>query len=207
MKQTILLVAMAAVAVAQTGCKSPYYADRGAAFGGLSGAAIGAAIGEHNDNPLAGAIIGGVAGTIAGRAVGQSIDDDVARERAIIQNQIGRQIAGAATVPDVIQMTQSQVSEQVIVSYIQKSGVASRPQAADVIALQQQGVSQNVINAMINAPLANQQVSYQQPAPRPFVVQERVYVRPSYCATPRHHYHHRRHYHRDPGVHLGVHFD
>jgi hypothetical protein len=208
MKKMILLSVIAVVATAQVGCKSPYYADRGAAFGGLSGAAIGAAIGENNGNPLAGALIGAAAGTVAGGAIGQSIDDDVARERAIIQNQLGRQLAGAATIPDVIQMSQSGVSEPVIVSYIQKSGVANRPQANDVITLQQQGVPQNVINAMINAPLASQQVSYQQPAPRPVVVREHVYVAPAYCPPPRRHYHHhRRHHHHEPGVHLGFHFD
>ena len=206
MKKSILVSVVALAALAQLGCKSPYYADRGAAFGGLSGAAIGAAIGEANGNPLAGALGGAIVGTIAGTAVGQSIDEDLARDRAIIQDRIGRQLAAVATVPDVIAMSQSGVSEPVIIAYVQKSGLANRLQAQEVLTLQQQGVSQGVITAMINAPLANTQ-QYASPPPRPVYVEERVYVRPGYYhgPPPRHHWH--GYHHPEPGVHVGLHFD
>ena len=86
------------ILAAAGGCASPYYRDQGALLGGLGGAGIGAAIGEHNDNPLAGAAIGAVAGTIAGAAVGDNIDQDIAVREAYAA-QSGRQ-AGVA--PQVV---------------------------------------------------------------------------------------------------------
>jgi len=210
MKTLLLTGLLAAATLAHTGCKSPHYADHGAGLGALGGAALGAAIGENNGNALAGAVAGAAVGTMAGSAIGHSIDEDLARQRAAIENQIGRELASAATIPDVVAMSQSGVSDPVIIAYVQKSGLANKLNAPDVLSLQQQGVSQNVITAMINAPLAAQQVGYQQPAPppRPVVVREHVYVGPGYhCYPPRRRYYHRHHHRRDPGVHLGFHFD
>jgi hypothetical protein len=188
------------------GCKSPYHADKGAAAGGLAGAAVGAAIGEHNDNPLAGALIGGAVGMITGNAIGESIDEDIARNNAIIEERMGRRLAGAAQLEDVVAMTQAGLGDPVIVTHIQSHGVVQPPTAQDMIFLKQQGVSDIVINALQNQPpITAEPVG---PPVRPVIVEEHHYVRPAYFGPPPRHYRHHRHYHPShrKGVHWGLSF-
>ncbi len=175
-----VLAAMAVLAFSG-GCQSPYHADRGALFGGLVGAGSGAIIGSQVGNPGAGAAIGGALGTLTGAAVGSELDHIEARNAAnlaAIERQYGRQVAArAATVDDVVAMTQAGVDEELIVNHIRHNGAAVRLQAADVISLQQQGVSKRVI-AALQAPPAPQQMAAA-PAvvasPPPIIVEEYHY--------------------------------
>lgn len=204
-----LLVLVAILPVALSGCRSPYYADRGALVGGLAGAGLGAAIGENNDNPLLGAAIGAVGGTIAGSAMGAGIDADIAQERAAVQAQIGRQLSSQVTIPDVVAMSQAGVSEDVMIRQVEAAGVNAEMTTTDVIALHQQGVPTRVIEAMQRARTngAASRVAYVQPAPQSVIV-ERHYVRPPCYGPPPHAYYH---YHgrrgpscRPPGVSWGI---
>jgi hypothetical protein len=122
--------------------------QRGSVLGGLAGAVTGAAIGEHNDNPLAGAIIGGAVGLMSGAAIGNARDREIAQSRAYYQHQQLQTIARAVSPQDVVAMTQNGLSDAVIINHIQTNGVQQELQVADVIALHQQGVSEPVISAM-----------------------------------------------------------
>ena len=140
--------------------------QRGSVLGGLAGAAAGVAIGEHNDKPLAGALIGGAVGMATGAVLGNARDKQVAQSRAIqyqqqqqyyqqqqqlqyqTQQMNQQQAARAVSIQDVIAMTQSGLSEAVIMNHIQTNGVRSELQVADVIMLHENGVSQQVISAM-----------------------------------------------------------
>lgn len=198
--------------IPSAGCFSPYYRDQGALVGGLGGAGIGAAIGEHNDNPLAGAAIGALAGTLAGAAVGDSIDQDIAARESYIASQIGRPVAGAVTSADVVAMTQARLSEDIIVAHIQAKGVARQPEVNDLIYLQNQGVSPSVIAALQRAPMPGAVVAGPPTyvaAPPPIIVQEHYYSRPGFYGPPPYywndHYHHRHHHGRGrSGVSWGV---
>jgi uncharacterized membrane protein YgcG len=53
-------------------------------------------------------------------------------------------------VPQVMQLVQAKVSDGVIVSYIQNSGTIYSLKAGEIVYLKQQGVSDNVLNAMLN---------------------------------------------------------
>ncbi len=131
------------------GCASPYHADRGALAGGLGGAGVGALIGNAVGHTGAGAAIGAGVGTLAGAAVGGALDDIEARNRAQIAAQMGRPVpAGLVTFDDVIAMTRAGVDEDLIVNHVRANGVARPPQAADLIMLQQYGVSKRVIAAL-----------------------------------------------------------
>lgn len=199
-----LLAVAISLPLLAAGCRSPYYADRGAAAGGLTGAAIGAVIGEHNDNPLAGAIIGGAVGTLTGAAVGDAIDADIARNDAIIQQQLGRRLAGAVTLSDVVSMTHANLGEDVIITHIRANGVANPPTVNDLIALKQQGVGDRVINALQSQPPIHS-TSVRTASPPPVIVEERYIAPAPYCWGPHWgHYHH--HHHRPPrtGVHWGI---
>lgn len=189
--------------LALLGCRSPYYADKGAALGGLGGAGLGAAIGSNSGNTAEGAIVGAALGAVTGAIVGDAVDADVARNNAEIQARMGRQMSGAVTTTDVVAMSQSGLSEEVIATHIRANGVAQRPQAGELITLKNQGVSDRIINAMQTAPTAGQ-MQVATPvygAPTPVVVEEYYGPPPVVYMPPRPIYYHPRHCYPPPPPH------
>ena len=184
------------------GCQSPYHADRGALFGGLTGAGVGAVVGNAVGSPAAGALIGAGVGTVTGAAVGGSLDEIEARNRAEIARQMGSQIRpGVVSMADVVNMNHAGVSEQLIITHIQHNGMASPVTSSDLITLKQQGVPDSVIQAM-QAPPPPQRVAVAQGPP--VIVQEHYYGGPYYYGPywrPHYGYHH---YHRGPRTSFGV---
>jgi len=185
--------------VALNGCRSPYFADRGALTGGLAGAGVGALIGNAVGETAGGTAIGAGIGALTGNAIGGAIDDVEARNRAEIAAQMGRSVAqGQATAEEVVAMTRAGVDPRLISNYVNNSGMAQHVNAQDVIYLTQQGVSPDVIQAMQTPRVA------QMPPPavvvpaRPVIIEEYPYYPP-----PRVHYYH--HHHR-PRVGWGVTF-
>ena len=167
--QALGLLALVAGAA---GCASPYHADRGALFGGLAGAGVGALVGEAVGNPLAGAAIGAGVGTLSGAAIGSSLDDIEARNRAMIEARLGRPVvAGAVTPPEVIAMAQAGVDDELIVNHIRAHGVAQIPQAGDLITLKSNGVSPRVIAAMQSPPIAHSTPVIHEPSPPPVIIE------------------------------------
>lgn len=145
--------AMIASCLWATGCASPYYADRGAAIGGIGGAGVGALVGEAVHHPLAGALVGAGVGAVSGAAVGTGLDQIEARNRAAIAATMGRPVPpGAVGTNDVIAMSQAGVNEDVIVNHIRYNGVQSPLQTGDLITLQRANVSPRVIAAMQQPP-------------------------------------------------------
>jgi len=151
------------------GCTSPYHADRGALVGGLTGAGVGALVGNAVGNTGAGAAIGAGVGALSGAAIGSEIDETEARNRARVEQQLGRLVAtGAVTIDDVVAMTKGGVNEELIVNHVRAHGVARPLQASDLIMLQQQGVSTRVIAAMQEPPAPK---IVAQPAPQPVIIE------------------------------------
>ncbi len=200
---TLAVVCLLAVALA--GCRSPYRADQGALFGGLLGAGTGAIIGNASGNAGAGAAIGAGLGAITGAAVGSELDHIEAQNRAMIAQQMGRQVsADAVTLGDVVDMTKAGVDDELIANHVRAHGVAAPLQAADLIYLQQQGVSTKVTKAMQEPPRRQARPVVIHERTPPVIVQEYHYGPPAWghgCDPPV--YHHRRHGHRS-GVHWGV---
>lgn len=165
------------------GCRSPYYQDQGTAVGALGGAGVGALVGSATGNAGTGALIGAGVGALTGNVVGGALDDIEARNRAQIAAQMGRPVAqGAATPAEVVAMTRAGVNPQLIVNYIQTSGVAQPPSAQDVIYLSQQGVAPEVIQAMQSPQVVQASAVAVVPPPSPVVVEEVVYGPP--CCPP-----------------------
>jgi len=187
------------------GCQSPYYADRGALFGGLLGAGTGAIVGSAVHNPGAGAAIGAGVGALTGAAVGSGMDEIEAKNRAAIAAQMGREIPpGAVTIDDVIAMSRAGVAEDLIINHIRANGMVRPPNTQDLIALQQQGVSTRVIAAMQEPPPVRREPVYvAEPAPAPVIVEEYHYGPPWYYRPPYYRYHY---YHHRPGVSWGLSF-
>lgn len=185
-----------------SGCRSPYYADRGAGLGALAGAGAGAIIGDATGgNAASGALIGAGLGAITGGVVGSGMDEMQARNRAEIAAQMGRQVsAGAATIDEVVAMSRSGVDPMLIQNYVRTSGVARPLAATDVIYLHNQGVSTDVIQAMQNPPVPAPTVVAHGPPP-PVIVEEHYYGPP--MCHPRFGYRHHFHHHPGPRTSFG----
>lgn len=184
---TYLLVITLSSLLFTTGCSSPYHADRGALFGGLGGAGLGAIVGNQLGSTGAGAAIGAAAGALTGAAVGGTLDDMEARNRAMIANQLGREVPpGAVTTQDVVAMSQAGISEELIINHIRGNGIAAPLQTSDLIFLQEQGVCSPVIAAMQTLPAAGP-VVVTDAAVQPVVYEEHFYAAP-YPLPPRHCY-------------------
>ncbi len=190
--------------LAAAGCSSPHRADQGMLLGGLLGAGTGALIGDASGNAGAGAAIGAGVGALTGAVVGSELDTIEARNRAQIEEQLGRQLrAGAVTVEDVVMMSQNQVDDELIVSHVRASGMVQPPNTEDIIYLTQQGVSSRVVKAMTDPPVQRRPETVVVRESRPVVV-EHVYGPPVYH-YPSHRYRHHRHY-RPSGVSWGMSF-
>ncbi|MEM9827500.1 MAG: glycine zipper domain-containing protein [Planctomycetota bacterium] len=207
---------------------------RGTVVGGVAGAAIGAAIGDNNNEAGAGAAIGGLIGAVAGRVMGNAADQERAYRQQTRANfshrgyasnpqagvystpvptqvaaptQVVRQVPQTSvSVPDVVNMVRSGLSDAVVVNQIQQRGVTHSLQVADIISLHQAGVSEHVITSMqratVGQPVTATAATTVQPAappvyvtPRPVIIQERYFVpqhgRPIYRRGPGSTFHYR----------------
>lgn len=149
----------------------------GATVGGIAGAVIGGIIGKQNDETPEGVLIGGAVGALTGGLLGKQQDDQLARQRYyqqqayqqqayyaqqqrqyVQQQQVAQQQATPAGISanDIVQLTKSGLSETLILNQLQSRGVDRRLEVSEIIALHQQGVSDNILTAMQSAPLSSQ---------------------------------------------------
>ena len=163
----LALLLIAQPAYAQNGTRN------GAVLGGVGGAVIGGIIGHQNDETPEGALIGGAVGAVAGGLIGNAREQQ-ARDRYYQQQQWNqyhhhhhsnyntyRSVPAGQTVvvrpgvstADVLSMTRNGVGESVIINHIYATGLQRRIDTNEIIMLHQQGVTENVINAMQQAPL------------------------------------------------------
>ena len=184
------------------GCNSPYHADRGALGGGLLGAGLGAIVGDAVGNAGAGTAIGAGMGALTGAAIGQGMDEVEAKNRAMIERQLGRSVvAGAVTIAEVVAMSNAGVDDTLIVNHIRAHGMASPLGSRDLISLKEQGVSTPVIEAMQAPP--PRPVVVREPAPTPVIV-EQYHYGPPYWGPPPYRYYPHRYRPRRSGVSWGV---
>ncbi|MEX1039788.1 MAG: glycine zipper domain-containing protein [Pirellulaceae bacterium] len=199
-------LAICALSLGLSGCRSPYHQDQLAMVGAGTGAIAGAAIGNASGgSSLGGAALGGIVGAVAGSAVGQGMDETEARNRALIEDRLGRQVQGQTTYDDVVAMTRAGLGDQVIITHIRYHGMAQSPTAQDLIYLKNGGVSDPVLAVMQNPPPVQQVASA---PPRHVIVEEHHYGPgpwgPYYYGPPRRYYRHPRHHHHRSGVSWGV---
>ncbi len=123
---------------------------------------------------------------LSGAAVGGSLDEIEARNRAEIEARLGRPVAGAVSINDVVAMTRAGVSEEVMITHIQTHGMAAPLQAPDLILLQQQGISPRVVQAMQAPPPAAASAAYGAPVlvEQPYIVPAPMYYPPPYYYRP-----------------------
>ena len=184
--------------------------QQGTVKGGIAGAIIGGIIGHQNDETAEGVAIGAAVGALTGNVVGRNQQQNAIQQqqhRAYLyqQEQLRRQQAQealnrAVSLEDAVTLTRSGLSDSLIITQVANYGVQQQIGVSEVIALHQNGVSEQVIQAMQSARIgeATVQPSYHyeqpaqvvtpvlvQPAPRVIVHAAPVYRRP----VPRSHYH------------------
>ena len=147
-----------AVGLVLVGCETPEgNPDRtasGALAGGVLGAGAGAIIGSASGQAGAGAAIGGALGALTGGLIGHAMDEQQREtlERnspETIQRVEQGQPLGLA---DIKALTKAGISDEVIISQIRNSRVVYRLTTAEIIDLKDAGVSNRVIDFMINTP-------------------------------------------------------
>ncbi|MDZ4851561.1 MAG: glycine zipper domain-containing protein [Pirellulaceae bacterium] len=197
----------------------------GAVLGGVAGAVIGGIIGHQNNETPEGALIGGAVGAVAGGVLGKQ-QEQQRQIRYYEQQQaynVGRNsqvystpvysthvhttpvysstvqtvpVRRPVSIADVIALTRSGVSENVIINHINASGVAYQPNTDDVLTMHDAGVCDYVIEAMQRAPVGGTVVVSQAPIPqRQVIIHEQYSPAPVYVTRPIHpgpttyHYH------------------
>lgn len=150
----LVSVGVLTLGLAITGCAT--HTGTGALTGGLLGAGAGAAIGSMTGNAGAGALIGSGLGAAGGGLIGAGQDENDQRNAQRVAESEARIVSATAaqaavSVPDIINMSQSGVAEDVIISSIQSSNAVYPLSAAQIVDLHNRGVSDRVIQVMIDS--------------------------------------------------------
>jgi hypothetical protein len=125
------------------GCSSLSHTENGALAGGAIGAGTGALIGNMTGHAGGGALIGAGVGALSGGLIGHAVDDSERKSVAAAQ------ASHPLGMVDVVQMAQSHVSDDLIISDIRSSGSVFHLSAQDTIWLKQNGVSDRVVQEMM----------------------------------------------------------
>lgn len=139
------ILAMISAAVFLVSCESK------AGTGAIAGAGLGAASGALITGTGGGALIGGAIGAAGGALIGAALDDTDRRSmeqqspRTLKKIDRGEQLS----VDDIKKMSKAGLSDNVIISQIQATNSTFYLSTADIIDLKNSGVSQRVIDYMI----------------------------------------------------------
>jgi len=158
MNRLTILACGTAILLAVTSCETPSGNPDRTATGALTGAAVGAGtgaiIGSATGNAGAGAAIGAGVGGVTGGIIGNAMDQQQ-RETLAKQNPqtLQRVQAGQPLgLADIKALARAGVSDDIIISQIRNSHTVYRLSTAEIIDLKDAGVSNRVIDFMINTP-------------------------------------------------------
>ena len=195
MKPAISVTFALLVTVLLVGCRSPYYADKGAALGGVAGGLAGAALGDQSGHAAGGALMGSAVGALTGAAIGDSMDAEVDRSPGDGANSaaIGKCSIDHGRNCHVRLWTGGRCDHQ---SHSCQWGARSLT-PGEIIELHENGVSERVIDAM-QQEAARMTVPPTVVGGRPVIIEE-SYIVPPYCGPrPYRHYHYPTRAHRRP---------
>lgn len=150
MKHGYLATACILAALCIGGCMSPMGRPDYTASGALVGGATGAIIGSMSKHTGTGAAIGAVVGGLIGHDMDQ---EQEARLRAQAPQTMQRVEQGEPlTVSDVESLVKAGIGDDIIISQIRNSRTIYHLTTTDIIALKNNGVSERIIDYMINTP-------------------------------------------------------
>jgi hypothetical protein len=182
MKRSAFLMAVTVAGISLTGCYTPQGRPDYTASGALAGGATGAVIGSMAHDPGAGAAVGAAVGAVFGGLIGHGLDQEQeAQLRAQAPQTMQRVEQGQPlSEMDVRALSQAGISDELIISQIRNSRTVYHLSTADIIALKNDGVSERIIDFMINtqsqveSAYVGGMVGPTPPAPLP----EMIYVAP-----------------------------
>jgi len=139
------ILTFTSLAIVLAGCESK------AGTGAIAGAGLGAASGALITGTGGGALVGGAIGAAGGALIGAALDDT---DRRSMEQQSPRTLKKIdrneqLSVDDVKKMSKAGLSDNVIISQIQSTNSVFYLSTADIIDLKNSGVSQRVIDYMI----------------------------------------------------------
>lgn len=142
---------LVALTVFLTSCENK--TASGALIGGGIGAGSGALIGNATGHAGAGALIGAGVGALAGGIIGNALED---KDRKSMEDKAPKTLkkidnGETLSVYDIKQMVNAGINDKVIISQIEATKSRFHLTSSDIIDLKNAGVSQNVIDAMIQA--------------------------------------------------------
>jgi len=176
--QNVLLIGF--LGVFATGCMYPGGRPDYTGSGALSGAATGAAIGAMASHSGEGALLGGAIGAIAGGLIGHGMD---AQQEAQLQAQAPQTYERIEqneplTVADVKELARAGVSDELIISQIRNSRTVYRLTTTEIIGLKDEGVSENIIDYMLNTQTRTPSARVVTGPVRSAPIPETIYVAP-----------------------------
>lgn len=185
MKQYGYLLAWALVGVALTGCMSPQGRPDYTASGALAGGATGAIIGSAGRHSGAGGVVGAAVGAVVGGIIGHGMDQAQEEQlRAQAPQTIQRiEESQPLAVSDIVSMVRAGVSDDLVITQIRYSRTVYHLKSGEIIELKNSGVSEKVIDFMINTPAevrATEVVGVATAPPQPIVEQVVVAPGPDY---------------------------
>ncbi len=143
-------VVVLAAALVAGGCVSPGgqpdYTGSGALFGGATGAMLGGTRGHVGEGALLGAVAGGLFGHAMDAAQQERLRAEAPQTWQRVEQGQPLQVA------DVKALAKAGVGDDIIISQIHNSRTVYRLATAEIIDLKNAGVSDRVIDFMINTP-------------------------------------------------------
>jgi hypothetical protein len=182
MKQYGYFWVVAIVGISLSACYTPQGRPDYTASGALAGGATGAIVGSMARHPGPGAAVGGAVGAIVGGLIGHGMDQaQEAQLRAQASQTLQRIEQGQPlTVSDVKSLAKAGIGDDLIISQIRNSRTVYYLTTADIIDLKNAGVSERVIDFMINTPtqIPSAQVAGVAGPPPPAPLPETIVVAP-----------------------------
>lgn len=156
MKKRVIVGVMSCLAggVLVTGCVSPTGQPDYTASGALGGAAAGALVGSTARHSGPGALVGAAIGAVAGGLIGHGMDQaQEAQLKAQAPQTLQRiEQSQPLTLVDIKALVKAGVDDDLVISQIRNSRTVYHLSAADIIDLKNSGVSEEIIDFMINTP-------------------------------------------------------
>ncbi|MCI5051619.1 MAG: hypothetical protein MRY21_00605 [Simkaniaceae bacterium] len=145
MKNRSIISSLVVCSFLLVGCETK--TQTGILAGGVAGAGAGALIGGGQ-----GALIGGAVGVVGGALIGSALD---AQDRRYMEEHHPRTLqhidnGQQLTISDIKSLSQAGISDNKIIELIDKTHSRYNLSSKQVIELQKAGVSQRVINYMLN---------------------------------------------------------
>lgn len=160
MKLLACCCAVVVVGLVLAGCTTsegtPDRTATGALVGAGVGAGSGAIIGSTSGRAGKGALIGGAIGAIAGGVAGHLMDMDQTQQDRLQQDspQTYERVAQGQplAIADIKALSRADVSDEIIISQIRNTNSVYHLSTSEIIELRDAGVSDRVIDHMINTP-------------------------------------------------------